>query len=122
MTERDTAEKAPDRQAPILDRSAALGRMGGDVELYDEIFDLFVDDAPKQLALLATAMIQGDRAVAQRQAHSLKSAAGNIGGTRMAQLCERFERSALTEPMEALQERKAEIDTALEQILQHGKE
>lgn len=118
MTERDPAEKNP---TPVIDRSAALGRMGGDEELYDEIFELFVEDAPKQLALLAAAMNDGDRAVAQRQAHSLKSAAGNIGGTRMAQLCERFERSALTEPMEALEERKAEIVAALQQILEHGR-
>ena len=117
MNEREASESASDRVAPVLDKSAALARMGGDEELYDEIFDLFVEDAPKQLALLATAISNGDRPVAQRQAHSLKSAAGNIGGTRMAQLCERFERTALTEPTESLEARLAEIVGALQQIL-----
>ncbi len=106
---------------PVLDKAAALGRMGGDEELYAEILELFLDDAPKQLEILSTALRQEDRTVAQRQAHSLKSAAGNVGGTRMALVCEQFERNALQEPFSALEERKCAIEAELQRISAQAK-
>ena len=91
--------------------------MGGDEELYEEIFSLFLEDAPIQLDLLLDAFKREDRTVVHRQAHSLKSAAGNIGGERMSRACERFERAALSEPFPVLAELLRDIEQSLKQLV-----
>jgi two-component system sensor histidine kinase/response regulator len=61
------------------DKNAALNRLDGDEELYEEILALFKEEAPKDLLLLAQALEESKLADAQRIAHSMKSAAGNVG-------------------------------------------
>jgi two-component system sensor histidine kinase/response regulator len=68
----------------ILDRNAALERIEHDQELYNEICEIFRDDVPNILAKLKTAFHEGDFPLATRHAHTLKSAAANIGATELS--------------------------------------
>lgn len=81
---------------PVLDMQAALSRIDDDHELYREIAEIFLDDTPVQLAVLETSIVENDRIVAARQAHSLKSASANIGGEALRQVAGRMERVAPT--------------------------
>ena len=65
----------------ILDRQAALERIEQDLELYEEICGIFSDDAPTILIDLKKSLNDREIPAATRHAHSLKSAAANIGAS-----------------------------------------
>jgi len=69
----------------ILDRQAALERIEHDQNLYNEICDIFRDDVPQIIIQLKEAHSRGDHQVATRHAHTLKSAAANIGATDLSE-------------------------------------
>lgn len=71
----------------VLDRAAALYRMGDDENLYQEIVTLFLADAPTQIKKLKEAIESLDRVLGERHAHSLKSAAANIGANCLRDAC-----------------------------------
>jgi CheY-like chemotaxis protein len=63
----------------LVDRQAALERVGGDETLLREIVGLFLDDYPKLLADVEAAVAAGDAARLRRAAHTLKGSVGNFG-------------------------------------------
>ncbi len=79
------AVESPDTgdKSNVLNTSEAMERLDGDEELLREIFGVFTDDAPKQMEILKKAIDTGDIVLTERQAHSLKSAAANIGADLM---------------------------------------
>lgn len=76
------APGAPPDELPIFDRAGVLERLA-DEELVELILDRFLETAPAQLASLRSLLDAGDAAGAERQAHSLKGAAANVGGQRL---------------------------------------
>lgn len=109
-----------ERGVAVLDRDMAVERMGGDEELYDEIVEVFFEDVPVQLEILWTAFREGDQVTAERQTHSLKSAAGNIGAELMRTICFEGERAFRSRDCgEAkLESLCQEIDGAFQQLKQ----
>lgn len=63
---------------PDPDVGAALAAMGGDAELFAEVAQVLVDEAPRQLARLRAALAAGDLATAHREAHTLKGSLGSF--------------------------------------------
>ncbi len=82
-TETDMKTTAASDKSDVLNTSEAMERLDGDEELLKEIWDVFIDDAPKQMEILKKAIDTGDTVLTERQAHSLKSAAANIGANLM---------------------------------------
>ncbi len=111
-------------QKAIIDAASAIQRMGGDEELYREVLAVFFDDVPKQLELLRSAFAAKDMATAERQAHSLKSAAGNIGADEMRDACLAAERAfrGKSESVEKLGELCEAIYLTFERVLAHSKQ
>ena len=68
---------------PILDSAAAIERIGNDQELYFEVLEIFLDDAPKQVETLEAALEASDGETATRAAHSIKGASANVGAERL---------------------------------------
>ena len=70
-------------QAPagedVLDRDDLIRRLGGDEEMAQGILETFMRDAPNQLNALKQALEANDFVLAERQAHTIKGAADNIG-------------------------------------------
>ena len=66
-------------QGQVLDRAAALARVGGDVDLLKEIAALFLDEYPQALDSLHKALATGDAKTIERSAHSLKGSVANFG-------------------------------------------
>lgn len=75
----------------VLDIGAALGRLGGDRELYCEIIGFFLEDAPPLLAELRRAADVVDAAAVRSTAHALKGLAAGCGGVRAAEAAQRVE-------------------------------
>lgn len=96
----------------LLDKQTALDRMDDDDELYHEICGIFRQDAPQIMNKLSEAFNCGEIPVAIRHAHSLKSAAANIGANDLS------ETARLTENAFRNGELKS-IHTLLSEINQH---
>src|SRR5690348_1804241 len=66
-------------QEHVLDRPAALPRVGGDLDLLKEIAALFLEEYPRELDDLRTAIRTGDAHMLERTAHGLKGSVANFG-------------------------------------------
>ena len=79
MTNQDIIKPAAQSPQSVLDREAALSRVGGDGELLHEIAQIFLEDYPRSLAELREAARLGDARGVERTAHGLKGSAANFG-------------------------------------------
>lgn len=79
-------------RAAGADMDGAMNRLVNDEELYATCFGYFMDDP--SFAALGAALDSKDYAAAFEAAHSLKGVAGNLGLTRLYQLC-----GGLVEPL-----------------------
>jgi CheY-like chemotaxis protein/HPt (histidine-containing phosphotransfer) domain-containing protein len=71
-------------EIPGIDTVAGIARVGGSVPVYQKLLDKFrrgEADAPQRIR---TALVEGDLVTAQREAHTLKGVAGNLGAGRLA--------------------------------------
>lgn len=78
----------------LIDKAAALERLGDDEELYQEIAALYCEDTPVQLKKLEEALQQQTMYEVERLSHSIKSASGNIGAITLSALALQIERQA----------------------------
>ena len=71
--------------APALDRAALLERIGGDTELADELINVFLEDAPKQIQNLENAFAEDDMHTVERAAHTIKGTAANLSAVALSE-------------------------------------
>ena len=62
-----------------FDREAALARVGGDLELLQEIAGLFLEDEQNMVAAIEQAVAASDAKGLERSAHTLKGCVSNFG-------------------------------------------
>jgi two-component system sensor histidine kinase/response regulator len=73
-----------------------LERLSGNEELAQRVVSIFLDDMPRQLAVLAEAVNGGDGNAASQIAHAIKGAAANVGGTQIRELAWKLEQLGKT--------------------------
>ena len=98
---------------PLLDRAAALERLGGDTALLVEMVSLFQQDAPRLLADMHAALGQQNAEALRRAAHSLKGAAAYIGATATSDLAYRLEQLAADGQLAEASQTLVELEQAL---------
>ncbi len=76
------------------DESVALKRLDGDHELLVEMIDLFLEEAPVQLAALSAALSQADFLALADAAHAIKGMAGHFCAEKIISLAVKLEHSA----------------------------
>ncbi|MGZ5007754.1 MAG: response regulator [Methylobacter sp.] len=88
-------------RTPIIDNNCVnpepltiLRNMGGP-NLVREVLQLFFTDTPAQLEKIAAAMVSGDRQSVRYVAHSIKSAAANIGAIKLSEIARTLEQQAI---------------------------
>ena len=89
--------------APV-DRAAALARLGGDAELFDEVSRLFLEFCPGAIATIKTAIDNRDPVALRAAAHALRGAAANLSAGALcatADVLQRLGADARFEPAEA---------------------
>jgi two-component system, sensor histidine kinase and response regulator len=74
-----------------VDRRALFGRVEGDMALLKDIVLLFLEDTPKMIEELRSAISQGDWLQMSRVAHTLKGAVGNFGAPQAFELTRELE-------------------------------
>jgi len=68
-----------EEQLHQLDESLALSRVGGDFDLLREVVELFLNDYPRALDKLRTAVAAHDASGVEHHAHSLKGSVSTFG-------------------------------------------
>jgi two-component system, sensor histidine kinase and response regulator len=74
-----------------LDIQDGLARVGGNRKLYRSLLCQFAEKQGDAATEVEAALARGDRALAERVAHSLKGVAGNLGATRVQPAAARLE-------------------------------
>jgi two-component system, sensor histidine kinase and response regulator len=100
-----------------LDRGSLLERVEGDHELLVEMIHLFLEDAPRLLAAMRTALQEGNMSVLERSAHSMKGAAGNLSAIITVAAAARLEKNAKEGDTESSKASLATLEGAVERLL-----
>jgi signal transduction histidine kinase/ActR/RegA family two-component response regulator len=88
-------ETSPEAETPsVIDRSIVVERLGGDEDLYVELWDLFLDNVPQLMRQLEEALSRRDLPVLERVAHTLKGASVNVGAAAIQRISAQAEQAA----------------------------
>jgi HPt (histidine-containing phosphotransfer) domain-containing protein len=99
-----------------FDMDAALGRVGGDLDLLKEIARIFLDDCPRSLTELRDAAASNDCVVVERSAHALKGASANFGAARLVVAALRIEKMGHARTLDGFAPAMAEMESALDAL------
>jgi HPt (histidine-containing phosphotransfer) domain-containing protein len=78
-------------QVGVFDFDGAMGRLGGDEELFREIVQFFFEDSPGLLEKLRCGLRDQNASAVERAAHCLKGMAANFGAHRAIEASLRVE-------------------------------
>jgi two-component system sensor histidine kinase/response regulator len=101
---------------PVIDRDVALARVGGDADLLKEIAQLFLDDYPKALANLRTAVACSDARNVERAAHGLKGSVSHFGASAAVEAACTIEQLGRTDQLDEVAGVVEELEHALEAL------
>ncbi|MEZ4385987.1 MAG: Hpt domain-containing protein [Candidatus Krumholzibacteriia bacterium] len=87
----------------VLNLAGTLENLGGDPELYRELFEFFMDLVPQQLDDLEAVVAAGDVPAVDLQAHSMKGGAANVGAVRVAEASRELEMLAKSGSLDGAQ-------------------
>jgi histidine phosphotransfer protein HptB len=76
-----THERDANLLADSVDAEGALKRLGDDWELFDQIVQITIEDAPQLVHAAREALASGNAKELRRSAHSLKSLMATLGAT-----------------------------------------
>jgi signal transduction histidine kinase/CheY-like chemotaxis protein len=121
-----TATEVPELEG--IDTSGGLKRMGGNSALYLKILRKFHGGQADAVERIRTAVEAGDAQSAQREAHTLKGLAGNIGAQALNEVAQRVEQlfrngeagDSIETSLAKLQTELARVMTALNQLGEHN--
>jgi CheY-like chemotaxis protein/HPt (histidine-containing phosphotransfer) domain-containing protein len=91
-----TRAKAPAPPRASWNRMEAIDRLGGDEDLFLELCQIFLEESPKLLKELRTALNGGDAEAAMRAAHSLKGEVGYLSAPLAMSSARQLEEMART--------------------------
>ena len=97
-----------------FDRGSLMERLMGDTELARRVIAGFLESMPGQLAAFSEALSTGNLVAVRLAAHSIKGAAGNIGGAALSNIARQAQEHADSGDTDAfralLPEMKARFD------------
>ncbi|GFK94897.1 Phosphotransferase RcsD [Fundidesulfovibrio magnetotacticus] len=80
--------------ANLVDMAKLVERMEGDQDLINEVFDMFVEEAPARRVKFQAALAGQDAQAVVMLAHSLKGASGTLHCEPLRQACFELEHAA----------------------------
>ena len=113
-------------EKPALDPAAiaTLRELSpGDPEFLRELITIYLEDTPKRLAEVESALAKSDVQLLVRAAHTIKGSSGNFGATPLAKLAQEIEAhgksgnfAAATSALPAFKAEYARVNAALRQL------
>ncbi len=94
----------------VFDKAGLLSRLLQDRDFARSVVGVFLDEMPKQLAMLREFSAAGTLGEAERKAHAIKGAAGSIGGCAMSEKAGEVESAARAGDWEKMERRAGELE------------
>lgn len=66
-------------------------QLDGKPDLIVELIDLYLEDAPRRVAVMQESLAKRDWLSLKREAHNLRGSSGNLGALQMARICDEIE-------------------------------
>ncbi|MCX6081860.1 MAG: PAS domain S-box protein [Chloroflexi bacterium] len=98
------------KQPPVFDRAGVMDRLMGDEELARIVYAGFLEDIPKQIQALKNYLDNEDAVSVERQAHTIKGAASNIGGEALRAVAFEMEKRGKVGDLPAVREQLDELE------------
>jgi len=102
----------------VWDRAAMLKRLMDDEELAAKIIEVFLADMPRQIEALRGYLQARDAAGAERQAHTIKGAATNLGGKALQALAFEMEKAGNAGDLDGMTARLDELNATFAELKQ----
>lgn len=97
-----TSAWGADAETDSVDMTVLLSfaelQQDNEVDLVGELIDLYLHDAPLQIAAIQNAVASADPRSLQHAAHSLRGSSGTLGVLQLASVCEELEYLTNDEP------------------------
>lgn len=103
----------PKASDDILNRDALLERIGGDMDFLKEITEVFVEDTPKLMTEIRSAICNGNPHALEYAAHSVKGSASNLGAERARVVAHQLELLGRTGDLQHARETCTELEFEL---------
>jgi len=97
----------------VMDRALALARVGGDLELLQEIAALFLEEYPRALDDMHKALASGDAKLLDRAAHGLKGSVANFCARSAEDAAFQLEQMGRSQKLEQAPQVLAALEQAL---------
>ena len=94
----------------VFNRADMMNRMLDDMEMATLTAQAFLEDLPKQIANIKSAVASGDPAATASAAHRLKGAAGTVGGDALHHVLGEIERAGKANEMDIAIKNAAQLD------------
>ncbi|QPJ64665.1 MAG: Hpt domain-containing protein [Candidatus Nitrohelix vancouverensis] len=91
-------------KAPPIDKQAAMEVCDDDMELFMEIVEVYLEDAPNLARKLKQAVMDEDAPLVEKFAHALKGASGNICAEPVRELAMQIERMGRENQLDAVRD------------------
>ena len=106
----------PANEVPVFDKSALLQRLMNDEELVHIVIAGFLEDIPLQIQSLKDYLAASDGTGAERQAHTIKGAAANIGAEALRATAFEMEKNGKSGDLSAIRKRMSKLELQFERL------
>ena len=113
------AAPSGNRGADLLDRQALLEKLHGDEALAEDILSGFVEDAARQIALIAEALAAANGPHLREHAHKLAGAAGSIHARELRVAASHLEAAGEAGDLDTAEERLAAVRTEYDRLIRY---
>jgi PAS domain S-box-containing protein len=99
-----------------IDMETTLKRFDGDKDFFKELMLEFLSYIPKQLQILNEAVKNGDAKLVEKEAHTIKGAAGNLGARNLADSALKLELLGRNGDLENAQKLMVELESEVKRV------
>ena len=105
------SSRMPHPASSVFDRADLISRLMGDEDLARKVVAAFLEDIPKQFDALKTCLHERNVSCAERQAHTIKSAAANVSATALSAAAVELEHACKGGDVQAVTARLQELES-----------
>jgi two-component system, sensor histidine kinase and response regulator len=100
----------------VYELDNSLRRLGGDRDLFCDLIRFFLEDSPKLLDQLRSALVKQDGKSATHASHTLKGLAANFTARRAVDAADRVERLAAHKAFSDAEQAAVELQQRIEEL------
>jgi len=113
----DRPEAVQTASVPACDFNSVLGYFDGDLELFQETFELFVENYPNQIEAIRQAISAGDPEGLERAAHGFKGSVSNFSVSKITALAFELTQMGREKNMEEAEEILPKVELLLNEFV-----